>query len=288
VFNYILFDSSQRVRFHQRLQQWGVLYSSLFDGHAEETLPELAPLLIDVSIESETTRKVIEETTRIGQLKPCVSKLEANLPLFPLTEQLAAFHLVSMPNGKDMLMRWYDTRILPVWLDVLHPVQRAYFARGITRWVSIDRFGIEQEHDISIPDGCQPSNMHAPLRLDEHQAARLLTHAEPDALIHQLRKTHCEYIGSIPPRTLHTFVETYWQMARKHGLNEQTDQLDLLQLAFYTSGRFIDNRLVSERLALHASEHDEPFAEWINTLPDSLWSLGMPLWERPDHDPSVV
>lgn len=278
MFRYILFDSCQHLRFHQTLQQWNVLYRSLFEGHAEEAHPDIAPLLIDVTIESEATRKVIEETTRIGQLKPCVSRLESTLPLVPLAEHLAQFHLVGMPDGRSMLMRWYDTRILPAWLNVLTPEQRTFFTHGIMRWISIDRFGVEQEYPIAECDTEIAKGMSIPLQLDVSQADQLQTATEPDALIYELRKTLSKQIDSIPHRVLYPFVQEHWQMARQLGLRERNAQTQWLMLALHTSGRFVEHPTIAERFASPFSQPEQLSADWFNTLPAHIMTFGKPLW----------
>ncbi|QAU23562.1 DUF4123 domain-containing protein [Dyella sp. M7H15-1] len=280
MFRYILFDSCQHPRFHQKLQQRNILYGSLFEGHAEESLPEIAPLLIDVTVESEATQKVIDETTRIGQLKPCVSVLESTLPLFLLTDHFAQFHLIERPDGQSMLMRWYDTRILPVWLDALTAEQRMFFTRGIAQWTSIDRFGDEQRHPIAESDIETAKRASLPLQLDASQAERLQTASEPDALIYELRKTIAKQIDSIPHRVLYPFIHTHWQMARQHGLCDRHAQTLWLTLALRTSGKFVEHPTVAERFASPSSQPEQPFADWFNTLPDDLWELGKPLWEQ--------
>lgn len=40
-----------------------------------------------------------------------------------------------------MLLRWYDTRILPVWLQLLTAEQKAVFTAAIEEWHYFDRFG---------------------------------------------------------------------------------------------------------------------------------------------------
>jgi hypothetical protein len=279
MFRYILFDSSQHPRFHQKLEQWGVFYRSLFDGHAEDIFPELAPLLIDISIEREATQKVVDETRRIGKLNPCVSTLEATLPLVPLAGQFTPFHLVETPDGRSMLMRWYDTRILPVWLNILTAEQHMFFVRNITRWTSIDRFGVEQLHLHSEQGTETAAADPTPLRLDERQAGQLFAAAEPDALIFELRKTIRTELDRIPQHLLYPFVQSHWQMARQQGLHDQDDQIPILMLALYTSGAFIAHPGAAE-LFTPRSELGASFSKRIDALPESIWTTGKPLWEQ--------
>ncbi|HET7329375.1 DUF4123 domain-containing protein, partial [Dyella sp.] len=205
--------------------------------------------------------------------------LESTLPLLSLTEHLAQFHLIEMPDGRSMLMRWYDTRILPVWLNVLTAEQRMFFTRNITRWTSIDRFGIEQEHVLPERDMTTPQALSFPLQLDEHQADQLFSAAEPDALIFELRKTIRAEIDRVPQHVLYPFVQKHWQMARLNGLSKTAEQLQLLMLALYSSGAFIEHPCITELFA-SLTARQQSFSYQFNTLPESVWSTGKPLWEH--------
>lgn len=276
---YVLIDSSQHPGFDRKLQQCGVLYRSLFEGHAEASLTDIAPLLIDVTVERDATEKVIDETQRIGKLKPCVSTLESELPLVPLAEHFTQFHLVETADGQAMLMRWYDTRILPIWLDVLSEEQRRFFTGSVTRWISIDRFGVEQEHISSKLDTQASLSGHTPLRLDERQAEQLFEAAEPDVLIFELHKALRAELDRIPQSVLYPFVQAHWRMAREHGLNSRSDQLLLLTLALRTSGTFIKHPRVKALFA-SPSATEPSFSQRFDALPESVWTSGKPLWDR--------
>ncbi|QRN55030.1 DUF4123 domain-containing protein [Dyella caseinilytica] len=279
MFHYLLLDSSQQMRFFNRLEHWGMPYESLFQGHTEESLPELAPLLIDITRHNDDSQRLHDEIIRIGQKKPCLSKLAASAPLMTMAEHLRQFHLVHMPNGRTMLMRWYDTRILPVWLDILSPDQRAFFTQHIVQWSSIDRFGVEQQHSITLSGGVTPQTITAPLQLDVAQAQTLLAANEPDTLIFELRRTLREEIKRVPYSVLHPFIAEQCRLARKHALYEKNDQVQFMMLALHTSGHFVDHPLAMERLASPSSVHAQSFANWCDALPESVWNTGEPLWQ---------
>lgn len=285
MFRYILFDSSQHLRFHQKLQGAGVSYHSLFEGHAEEILPEMAPLLIDVTVESPVVQSVMEETRRIGNIKPCVSILESTQPIDAVARHLARFHLVETPDDRSLLLRWYDTRILPVWLKVLTTEQRARFTHPFTRWTSIDRFGTNQAHDL--PGHDDGASVDVPFRLDRHQIDRLFAATRPDVLIHELRKTLRKEIGIVPRGTLYPFVHTHWEVASMHGLRDLNEQVQFLMLAIYTSGRYMEHPLIAERFASPCVQPERSFEEWFSALPECIWTAGRPLWDSHGDMPST-
>ncbi|WJF90230.1 DUF4123 domain-containing protein [Paraburkholderia bonniea] len=271
------------MRFHQKLDRWGMRYQSLFHGHAEASLMDIAPLLIDVSEDHEASQRVMTEATRLGKLKPCVHRLEASSSLKQLAEHFSQFHLVTMPHGRMMVMRWYDTRILPTWLDVLHDDQRHGFMEPVTAWGYFDRYGEYQQLDIPVTSHSTPASMELPLELDHTQSSALFAASEPDALIAQLRKLMPDDIKRIPYTTLHPFVSEQWQAAYQHGLSASDDHLLYVLLALQTSGRFIEHPDVKHRLAEPADQHPQPFSPWLDSLPDNVWEIGQPLWANATH-----
>ncbi|MBB3259392.1 hypothetical protein F4827_004267 [Paraburkholderia bannensis] len=277
MYRYILLDSSQHMRFSSRLDRLGAQYISLFDGHPEEPFRDIAPLLIDVTVDGDVTRSVIDETTRIGLLKPCVSTLDSTKSLHELGEHLRKFHLFEMPGGKLIVMRWYDTRILPAVMSVLNPQQAATFSDGITAWKIYNRFGLVEEQQLPNCSDLR-SREPIPLTLDFAQEQTLFDAAEPDKLIHELRRNIRAEIDRVPRDILHPFISSQWQRARECGITDRDDQLQLMILALSTSGNYVEYSGIADRLKAGFANSQEPFQQWIETLPAEAWTAGQPLW----------
>ena len=278
---YAVIDSAQRPYFHERLDRLGMSYCSLFDGQAEASLKEIAPLLVEY-IEHEHARGLPTEIERLGTLKPAVSLLDSDLGMHDLARHFRDFHLVKVPEqgGRDMLLRWYDTRILPVWSNLLDPMQRATFFKDISRWRYFDRFGELQQ--LTLPEPLSDAlPALPPLRLTPGQYAQLLDACEPDVAIAQLRRVIPDEIRKVPAQKLYPFVSQHLEDSRAHGVAQLDDHVQYLLLALYTCGGFSKHPSVIERLA-HPCEHwPQPFSEWVTTLPEDVWDSGHPLWEPP-------
>ncbi|MCP3723245.1 DUF4123 domain-containing protein [Paraburkholderia sp. CNPSo 3272] len=279
MYRYILFDSSQHMHFSSRLDRLGAQYVSLFDGHPEEPFRDIAPLLIDVTVDCDITQSVLDETTRIGILKPCVSTLDSTKSLEELGEHLRKFHLFEMSSGKLMVMRWYDTRILPALMSVLNPQQAATFTRGITAWKIYDRFGVVEEQQMPNSSGVQ-SLEPVPLTFDLAQEQALFDAAEPDLLIYELRRNIRAEIDRVPRDILHPFISSQLQRAREYGLTDRADQLQLMILALSTSGNYVEFPGISDHLKAGFANSQEIFQQWIEKLPEEAWTAGQPLWAR--------
>lgn len=278
---YAVIDGAQRPHFHERLERLGATYCSLFDGQAEESLKEIAPLLVEYA-EHDVNPGLSKEIERLGALKPAVSVLGSDLGLHELARHFRDFHLVKVPEqgGRDMLLRWYDTRILPAWSDLLTALQQAAFFKGIRQWRYFDRFGDMQELALPVSS---PDTLPAlpPLRLDQEQYAHLLDACEPDVAIAQLRRVIPDEVRRVPARTLYPFVSAHLDDSRAHGVQQLDDHVQYLLLALYTSGGFGRHPAVAERLARPCDQWPQPFSEWVAALPENVWESGSPLWESP-------
>ena len=284
MYRYIVFDSSQHMRFSSRLDRLGAHYVSLFDGHPEEPFRDIAPLLIDVTSACELTQTVVEEATRIGLLKPCVSMLDSTSPLSGLADHLRRFHLFEMSDGRLMVTRWYDTRILPALFEILSPQQLWTFTQGIATWSGYGRFGATQEYRIHDDKGSErPLKQPTPLILDASQERTLFDATEPDFLIHELRRNIKAEIDRVPRDVLYPFIRTHWLSAREAGVTERADQLQFLVLALTTSGKCADCPIVIDRMKSGFAHNEESFQQWIENLPAEVWESGPPLWETSER-----
>ncbi|CAJ0772633.1 DUF4123 domain-containing protein [Ralstonia chuxiongensis] len=275
---YIVVDSSQQPGLYRKLARYQVQFRSLFQGFAEESLPEIAPLLVKLPDKDEPLKRRIDaDIEHLSQTRPCVCKLESSLGLDALAQSLSQFHIVEVPTERRMIMRWYDTRVLPVWWNVLLPTQRAAFAQGVMRWSYYDRFGDEAQLDLS---GLAEVPVVTPLVLTEAQYARLLHAAEPDVLIAHLRNVIRDEMRAVPARILYPFVAHHLEAARQHGLYDFDDQTQYLLIALYTSGQFVGHPEVTARLSIDATAHEQSFGDWATSLPESIWNTGLPLWQN--------
>ncbi|NSX15928.1 DUF4123 domain-containing protein [Cupriavidus taiwanensis] len=275
--DYFVIDSAQQPSYHKKLEHHGVSFRSLFLGFVEEELLDIAPLLVEIPSEDlSASSRIRAEITRIATSRPCVSLLKSKLDIDALACHLRQFHTVDLPEGRKMILRWYDTRILPVWWTLLEKAQQKEFCRGVMRWGYYDRFG--DEINIELPD-CDDSTISCPLSLSASQYDGLLGAAEPDVLISHLRNILRDELRGIPLRSLYPFVYDHLMAARNCGLEDFDDQAQYLLIALYTSGAFVENPIVKSRLEVHDSSHGISFGAWVENLPSSVWSTGKPLWE---------
>lgn len=275
MYRYALVDSAQRPHFHEWLEKRGIPYVSLFDGQAEEPLKDIAPLLIEID-SGAAHPDLLKTLESIGRLKPAVSMLVSELNPTKLAEHFSAFHLVKVPAPGEMLLRWYDTRILPVWANLLDDAQRAAFFAPIAEWQYFDRFG--EQTVLNLPPYTESLPPLIPLALDDEQYTRLQDASLPDVVIAQLRRVIPEVLGKLDRKRLYLFAVRQLEDAQACGLSDVDDHVQYLILALYTSGKFRLHPLIEARLSAPQSEQATAFADWVVDLPDDVWSTGEPLW----------
>ncbi|UIN21229.1 DUF4123 domain-containing protein [Herbaspirillum frisingense] len=280
---YLLLDGAQAEGSHLALQAMRVPYASLFEGKREEVLPEIAPLLVALSgLDMQRRERLVSWILPLAFSVPCLSWYESPLPLPALAAHLRNFHQVGLSDGQAMMMRWYDTRILPIWLQALDPEQARLFTGSMLSISYIDRFG--EAKTIHRGDQSGPPSAPLPLdqplvTLDDRQFGLLVDAGDLDALVNHLKFVIPDETRKVGPRTLLDFVATYQREAMGAGLDDLDRQSQYVLLALYTSGAGVAHD------AVRALMQDPPatldaYAEALQALPGEVWEAGPPLWER--------
>ncbi len=112
-----------------------------------------------------------------------------------------------------------------------------------------------------------------PVHLDEKQLAALEAATQADGMIGGLQAMMPK-LRHVPYRVVHPFIETHLRAARQHGLSDVDDLVEYLILAFLTSGRFIDDPQVAQRLSMPADAHGDTFAKWAGELGGEVLAAG--------------
>lgn len=278
---YFLIDSAQHEGSYKWLQKWNIPYLSLFEGQREESLVEIAPLLIPLDgLDPTTLERLANWATDLGLKSPCFSWMESSLPADQLSAHLRNFHNVGVSDGQKMMLRWYDTRILPVWLACLEDKQLEQFTGSIFQLNFLNRFGDE----VAAFASEEPSAPSTPLplgkpvvTLDDRQLGMLVDAGDLDTLLTHLRRVITDETNRLSPRVLYEFVGKYQQRAVEAGIADIDRQSQYVLLALYTSGAGVEHPLCRELMADPPKELDE-FFEQMQALPAGAWESGPPLW----------
>lgn len=278
---YLLIDTAQVPDSQRKLERWNLPYISLFEHTPEQSLIEIAPLLIPlVYLPVELTRTVCDWAMDLAYGAPWLCWMSSRLAAEELAEHLRKFHTVGLNEGDTMIMRWYDTRILPVWMACLSPVQVTQFTAGILALQYVDRFGaVSVLHDAE-PVGALPATppFGQPLiHLTDQQFGMLVDASDTDLLISHLRRVITDETNALKPHVLFEFVRKYQQRAVAAGIRDIDRQTQYLLLALFTSGKGVEHSACIELLKTAPESLDE-FSRALQALPSSVWDAGPPLW----------
>ncbi len=279
---YLVIDGAQAEGSNTILDRKGVRYLSLFDETPEASLPEIAPLLVSVHDVPPSLRpELFDWAQDFAFGAPAISWITSEFEPQRLADHLRRFHVVGLSEGQSMLLRWYDTRILPILLGCLTPAQHAAFAAGTFRWDAVDRSGaivtlVDNPTPTAKPE--MPRFGARQLTLDDRQYALLVDASALDGLLRQLRRVIPDELKRVPQKQLTAFVNHCLEMALAAGLNDLDRQTQFTVLGLYTSGRAYEQPEFKRFMAKPPESLDD-FYKGIQALSDDVWNAGPPLWE---------
>jgi len=110
----------------------GAQYESLFEGWSKAELTLFAPYLVSLPPWS----KLLEKLVTKGWGKSWGVFLTSSLAFPDLRQHLRHFLMVNMPDGKQVYFRFYDPRVLRVYLPTCTPQEIAYFFGPVIRFAT--------------------------------------------------------------------------------------------------------------------------------------------------------
>jgi hypothetical protein len=286
----LLVDTAHAENSHLKFNQWQIPYSSLFHGTPEAGLIEIAPLLIAVNgLDGVCINNLFAWAQSTGYTSPAVSWFETDFGLPKIVDHLRLFHTVGLSEGQTMLMRWYDTRILPVWFACLTPSQTETFSAGISSWHYVDRTGGVSAlpvGDQAKPFPFAPKFGEPVINLTDHQYGLLVDAADLDVLLCHLRRIIPDEMRRVQSTKLNHFVAHYQQEAISAGLGDIDRQAQYVLLALYTNGCGVEHPQLKAFMK-NAPEMLDAFSDGLQALSDEVWEAGTPLWNSGTMAPAV-
>ena len=198
----------------------------------------------------------------------------ASVLVSPLTLAQLAAHLAPMVDVQleqmesAMLMRFFDPRVLPFWLDMLPPAHRAYLAQGVRHWIHRDT-----ELQLRTADVTAPANVaraaEFPLQLPQAQEDDLLAACYPYTMIERLRAEKPALLASLPAAQHYGFVREQLERCQAHGAESAASLLIYCELALRYGGRFDEHPEMAAVFDAVAQGQDFPQA--LALVPAEGW-----------------
>jgi uncharacterized protein DUF4123/FHA domain-containing protein len=140
---YAILDAAQGPRIRDMLCDSHTHYHSLYEGKEGEELADIAPFLVSLPIGSPLTATIIRE----GWNKNWGVFLTTEIGFLELRRHLRHFLKVQTEDGKELLFRFYDPRVLSEVLPHFETAQReefygpiaAYYSQTNDEWTAHER-----------------------------------------------------------------------------------------------------------------------------------------------------
>jgi hypothetical protein len=134
---YALLDAARDPRVYTLVSGSGLPFACLYDGALPQELAEVAPYLVRLRRERPFTARLMSEGW--GESWGCFVSAALELP--ELRKHLRRFLRVKQEDGKTLVFRYYDPRVLRAYLPTCTPEELTTFFGPITRFVAEEEGG---------------------------------------------------------------------------------------------------------------------------------------------------
>lgn len=209
----------------RRIAGWPELpQRSLFAEWANPEADAVAPHLL--AIDPERDACVVERIAHALDGRPALSVLHSRLALDQLAAHLTAYVVVLVdPDEQRFLLRFADTRVLPILVGGLDDTQRRQFLGPLRAWRYVGRDG-----RIATLAGGGDAAASGPLRLSAEQFASLVDASEADAILGTLRERAALPVG-VAPAVTHQRALAALRRADERGVRQPADRTTWVSLA---------------------------------------------------------
>jgi hypothetical protein len=153
---YAVLDAARDPAIYPLLLASGAQYACLYSGQSARTLESVAPYLVQLPPHCELLQKIVTQ----GWSKAWGIFLTSNQPPQTIWHELRRSLYVTLPNQERVYFRFYDPRVLRIFLFVADTQQRAEFAG------TMDGFLLEDEDPKTL---LRFRSLSSDYRLDKFQ-----------------------------------------------------------------------------------------------------------------------
>ncbi len=153
---YAVIDGASCEDLLDRLDAFSPRHYCLYAGELEPDVEEVAPHLVELLPEHPFTAWLLAE----GPGKHWGIFARSPVGLRAMRKHFRTFLLVKSPEGKTLYFRYYDPRVLRVYLSTCNPAEIKTFAGPIVQWVCEG----EEPDSVSVfelADGTLHTSAHA-------------------------------------------------------------------------------------------------------------------------------
>jgi hypothetical protein len=225
----------------------------VLSGPSETAFNGATPVLVSASGACATPH-FVQALHRAARFANSVSLIDSELELDELQCVLCQNARVELPKAFQAVLRYFDTRTLPLSPRLFYPPQYAAFMRSILRWTYLDRWGQPQ----LIPSAERPFQEFSlgPVRLvlDEKQEPQLIDDGLTDAVIDMLLTQHHPALSALTPPEQFDVVGPLVKNAEAAGLTEPPQAFAFVATALEHGASFDQREAWSSRLKQYRAQ----------------------------------
>ncbi|RQP23753.1 DUF4123 domain-containing protein [Piscinibacter terrae] len=218
---YALLDGALLKGFSQQTRRHWLLAAgvSLFGDDADAAATEVGPLLFELNAGADADEfplGMVDDT--MGMCAGSV--VESELPGVDLAKRLSRFLDVRLDDGSMMVMRFFDPRVLPAWLEVLPDQYKAELGSVVSRW-------LYRDHSLEMRSWCfdlqEPTSAQFPWAVAAQDEQRLMDRCLPYTVIARFSKEDPQALRKVPLNQQYSFFSQQIERCRSRGLESMGD-----------------------------------------------------------------
>lgn len=243
---YLLLDGAQYSKPPWMLlrSRWAAEASPLFDGVLSDGSRDVAPYLVRLRTPQDVPI-VLKALDAHNAGASGVAWLDSLLPHEQLLERLQRRLATVLPNSKRMLLRMYDTRVLPQLAAVLDATQAASYFAVARCWWYRDTHARWSSIDGTVPER---DPLEEPLALSAMQRRALQDACYPYAVMAHFDDTAPELVERISPEARYAFFRDTLEAAERSSVTATNEVMLFATIALLEGADFHQQPIWRDRL----------------------------------------
>jgi hypothetical protein len=205
-----------------------------------------SPFVVDVSNVNRAphVQRLISRLYGQAQFANCFCVLQSELSYKEIANELRKRSYAELPDHLEVVLRFFDTRTLPLLPKLLSPTQYAQFVSCAKAWYYIDRFGLAQQ----LPTATTDAEFVGPVVLNEEQEKLLVQDGLTDSVIDQLLTQRHPALHGLSPPEQFVLIERMLGHARPLGIDDTLDATLFCYASFEHGQDFVEREPWQARL----------------------------------------
>lgn len=204
-----------------------------------------APYLICLG-KGTSAEHAIAYTIRKAMETHAISWLASPLPMLELARRLGWRTEAKLSGNMEMLLRYYDTRVLPNVLSVLTPDQAAIFSSIADAWWYVDR---DSRLCSCACTFAENDAVASPIAFSQSQEDMLTDLAFPDTVLAHLQESQHDLISRLGRGEQHAFIKRQIARTRALQLNTMAEILACCVIALVEGEENLEDMSMKERVS---------------------------------------